>query len=86
VTRIGSEAFYWCSALTSITIPNSVKNIGYMAFIYCSSLTSITCEATTPPKLDSYDNLSNVTAVYVPAESVEAYKTATNWSPYASKI
>lgn len=42
VTSIGWEAFFRCSGLTSITIPNSVTSIGYYAFYGCSSLTSIT--------------------------------------------
>ena len=41
VTGIGDAAFRFCSGLTSITIPNSVKVIGYRAFYGCS-LTSIT--------------------------------------------
>ncbi len=41
VTNIGSSAFYGCTGLTSIEIPNSVTSIGERAFSGCSGLTSI---------------------------------------------
>ena len=41
VTTIGEYAFYGCSGLTSMTIPNSVTSIGNGAFSGCSGLTSI---------------------------------------------
>ena len=42
VTSIGSDAFWYCTSLTSVTIPNSVTNIGDSAFISCSGLTTVT--------------------------------------------
>ena len=88
VTTIGRYAFYLCSSLTSVTIPDSVTSIGREAFYGCSSLTSVYCKAVTPPTGD-YDmfpyNVSD-RKIYVPMESVEAYKSATRWSSYASDI
>ena len=42
VTSIGSSAFYKCSSITSVIIPNSVTSIRGSAFKGCSSLTSVT--------------------------------------------
>ena len=41
VTSIGTAAFYGCSGLTSVVIPNSVTSIGSYAFDSCSGLTSV---------------------------------------------
>lgn len=88
VTSIGDWAFRICSSLTSIEIPNSVTSIGNIAFNSCSSLTSVYVKATTPPKLGTNvfaDNSSN-RKIYVPRTSLNAYKTASGWSEYASAI
>lgn len=87
VTSIGDSVFHSCYSLTGITIPSGVTSIGVWAFRDCSGLTSVTCLATTPPTLgDSVFNNTNDCPIYVPAASVNAYKTATNWSSYASRI
>ena len=83
---IGNNAFANCYNLTSITIGEGVTSIGDDAFFGCSSLTSITINAITPPTLGSSAIPSNVTNIYVPAGSVDAYQKASGWSNYASKI
>ena len=84
LTSIGNNAFFNCDGLTSITLSSSLTSIGSSAFIGCSGLTTIRIEATTPPTLSSAIP-SNAT-IEVPSASVGAYKSASGWSKYASKI
>ena len=86
VTSIGNSCFEFCTSLTSITIPDSVTSLEDYCFFYCSSLTTITLENITPPTLGSYVFDNTVQKFFVPASSVAAYKAATNWSAYSSKI
>jgi hypothetical protein len=78
VTSIGDYAFYDCSVLESITIPNSVTSIGEGVFFNCYALTSITFEGSMPPRFeeDVFKDVNKSIPVYVPANSIEAYKKA----------
>ena len=89
VTSIGSYAFNQCRDLTSVTISDSVTSISDRAFNQCSGLTSVTIQATTPPSLASANAFTNTGTnliIYVPAESLETYKTTGNWVTYADRI
>ena len=87
VTSIGTVAFGSCTSLTSIEIPSGVTSIGNGAFNACTSLTSVTVEATTPPIIeDDVFNQAISLIIYVPSDSVDAYKTARGWNRYASRI
>ncbi len=44
-TDIGEYAFFYCTSLASVTIPESVTNIGYRAFDNCTGLTEINYNA-----------------------------------------
>ena len=41
VTSIGSDAYYGCAGITSVTIPESVTYIGNCSFTYCTGLVSV---------------------------------------------
>lgn len=86
-TSIGDSMFRTCTKLTTLVIPSNISSISGYAFDGCSGLTSITLESVTPPTLGSnVFNNTNDCPIYVPPESVDAYKAATNWSSYASRI
>ena len=87
VTSIEERAFY-CSGLTSVTIGKSVSSIGNYAFYSCRSLKSVYCRPTIPPTgcWEAFDNNASGRKIYVPEDSVEAYKSKKNWSNYASDI
>ena len=67
VTSIGDRAFYYCSGLTSVTIPNSVTSIGYAAFEICSGLTSVTIpNSVTSIGYEAFYGCSRLTSVTIP--------------------
>lgn len=86
VTSIGEYAFNDCKSLTSITIPKNVTSIGDGAFRYCSGLTSLNVLAETPSSIESTTFPSTIAKIRVPEAAVSAYKAATNWSAFSSKI
>lgn len=89
VKRIESSSSYPVTTtnLTSLTLGSGLEYIGNNAFYNRTNLTSITCLAETPPTLNTnmnaFDNTNNC-PIYVPENSVDAYKAA--WSKYASRI
>ena len=96
VTTIEDSAFEHCISLTGVTIGDSVTTIGDGAFWDCISLTSVYCKAIIPPIGGSemfsyydgeiYDVVAIGCKIYVPMESVEAYKSANYWKDYANAI
>lgn len=86
-TTIPMSMISSCNALQKADVPASVTEIGNSAFGGASySLSVIRVYPKTPPTLGTSVFTTNIKKIYVPAESVEAYKSATNWADYASKI
>lgn len=88
VVQIGNNCFIGCSGLTKITISSGSASIAQGAFNNCTALKKIIFECNAPPTLHAsgiFDNTNNC-PIYVPLSALNAYKTATNWSTYASRI
>lgn len=76
------------SRLTKVILPDTITSIGWDAFAGCKSLKTFIVLASTPASLKSntFNSTNSTFIIYVPDESVEAYKTATNWVAYANRI
>ena len=89
VTDIGLGVFQdWEANNQPLVIPDSVTSIGSYAFRNWESVPYIEIQATTPPTLtnaNAFNNQNNA-PIYVPDESVNNYKTATNWVNLADRI
>lgn len=85
VTTIQNAAFNACPNLTSVTLGTGVTKIGLCAFQMCEKLTTIVSYAVVPPVCENYafNYVPRKSAVlYVPAESLEAYKAADTWKTF----
>jgi len=89
LTSIGFGAFADTN-LISITIPASIISIGDVVFLNCRSLTTVTILANRPPTWDGgqrvFGNTSPNLQIIVPANSINAYRTAPGWSRLANRI
>ena len=88
VTSIGESVFEYCDSLASVTIGNGVTSVGGATFCYCTSLNEVYCKPTTPPTggFNMFYNNASGRKIYVPSNSVSAYKSASGWSGYSSYI
>ena len=83
-TLVNSYAFAKDTALVSVTIPASVSVIQTGAFMGCKNIKTITCYAIEVPFTNTYtfDGIDKKIPVYVPAESLGAYKDADFWNDF----
>ena len=67
VTRIGDRAFFNCTSLTSIIIPNSVTSIGKYALELCTGMTSINIPSSvTSIGWAAFDYCTSLTSIAIP--------------------
>lgn len=82
---IGGSAFESCSGLQTLRIPGSVNTVSIKAFAGCSGITEMYCFAEKVPETHSkaFDGTpTEKSTLYVPASSVNAYRSSWPWSNF----
>ena len=86
LTEIQGNSLRGVENITEITIPAKVMRfLGGYEIAGCPKLNKVTMLPVTPPSISSTSGFYGKD-IYVPAESLEAYKTANVWSAYADRI
>ena len=86
VTAIPSKAFNGCNHITHLTLGSRVQTIAADAFSGCNAVLRLTSLATVPPTAPSnpFTNFNTSIPVYVPCNSVDAYKNAAYWGFFSN--
>ena len=90
---LGQELFAGCRGLTYVVLPSTIAEIGFAAFYNCTNLKEVYSMSKVPPvmRVDGsggyeFDGNAPDRVIYVPKESVVAYKEADRWYDYADSI
>lgn len=89
VTTIEYGTFENCSNLSGVIIPSQVTKIYHAAFKNCAAMSSITVQASTPPNVmfsSVFEKINKTIPVYVPAGSVQLYRSAVYWKDFSNII
>lgn len=88
---IEQQAFWGCPTLKEVSLPSTLKSLKQKVFLDSKALSKVICKALVPPSVekdlltgtDNYNAsiIPNAT-LYVPAESLEAYKIAAAWKEF----
>jgi hypothetical protein len=87
--NVGGSAFEGCTGLQALSIPSTVNSISINAFKNCKGITDVHCYAETVPDthFDAFDGTpTEKSTLYVPANSVEAYRTSWPWSDFKNIV
>lgn len=88
LTDLVNYAFY-NTQLKSIILHANISSIGNNTFQLCRSLTDITIlksDGVVTLGTKALDLTNSLAHIYVPADLVDSYKSASGWSSYSSKI
>ena len=86
---IGGSAFEGCTGLKTLSIPSTVNSISINSFKNCKGITDVYCYAENVPDThsDAFDGTpTEKSTLYVPANSVGAYRTSWPWSDFKNIV
>lgn len=93
LTSVRNNMFYGCSSLEVLDLPSLTEFLGIQPIGKCTKLkalvlryTAKVCVLGSSSTMDNSTIKSGTGYVYVPSALVDSYKSATNWSAYASQI
>lgn len=86
---VTTQMFYGCFMLKEVRLGSTLTVLSVQTFNNAQFIESFVFYSTTPPTMAStnaFSSISTAAKIYVPDDSVDAYKAASNWSTYASYI
>lgn len=87
-SNIQASMFTNSYIITKLTVPSSYTTLGATLFNNCQAMKEIHFKSLNPPSIQSttFSNMATDVTFYVPSASVADYKSASNWSSYATQI
>lgn len=85
ITILNFATFVNCNWIEELILPHTIISLAERVFDTTSPMNVVRCYSLTPPTITS-SSFKNIGTIYVPDESVDAYKTATIWSTWESRI
>ena len=70
--------------ITKVVLGNSIEEVNFGS--YLDTIEEITLKSVIPPVLNWGIGYKNLQTIYIPAGTLSAYQTATNWSNFADKF
>ena len=84
VESIGYYAFMFCRSISYISIGTGVRSSSDNCFYFCSDIKTVICKLTEVPDSWWFDRDYPDATLYVPAESLDAYKEHYMWNIFGT--
>lgn len=88
IESIEEQTFMRYINIERVILPSSLKELGFWTFYFCYQLKEVICFAEVPADIgsNSFEGIAEDAVLYVPENSVEAYRRDANWNKSFSEI